>query len=232
MRDKREGNGNDLDGWDDLLDPYQYAREKGAEEGRIAGLQSGFQSGQALGHVKALEMGVELGYMKCIVTQRLEEEEKNKGGGGGGGGALSELERKKIERMHQLVKAIESFPTPEEIFASTQPSPELNDVTNIQSNVFNEVDNARATTTSINIVDKMQRLRAKFTLFLKQSKLSHLSLKKVMDSVSTNSNESGDEHGNGDNGETSSGTGTGGFDPAPTNEWWLVPSLCITVPKK
>ena len=208
--------GSDLNGWDDLLDPYQYAREKGIQEGRRAGLQSGFQNGQALGHVKALEMGVELGYMKSIVTQRMEEEEVRikKSHHGGKGVVVLESEGKKLERMKQLLEAIESFPTPDEMFASsTSNLKELNDITNVvQSISLNEAQAQAQDINSgngVNIVETMQRVRAKFTLFLKQSKLSHLSLKKVMDSATN-------ESGNCIKGESA---GAGGFESPQTNEW-------------
>ena len=201
-----EGRGSTLNEWDDLLNPYDYAHTRGKAEGERIGLETGWKEGLALGHVKALEIGIELGYMKALVRGILDEtreksEEKNREGDRRG----NEVERKRVERMEGLLEAIDSFPGPDKMFAgAVSEAGALEDRTNVPSE---DPSNEALATTGVNIVEELQRIRAKFTLFLKQSNLSHLSLKKVMDTGAM------DEDG------TTNGVENGVGGVPPMNEW-------------
>ena len=165
------------DEWDDiaLLDPYHESMENGRSEGMSRGHEAGYRDGFALGRMKALEIGVELGYMESIAKEILEfirnnsnndisnEEIKTEPG------FQSSLLKNK-SRMEKIQKGfiglqtmIDEFPSPDDIFEELQ-------------------------TTKIDVSERMQRIRAKFKLLTVQMKEPHLTLKSVMDEASQSNN--------------------------------------------
>lgn len=183
------------DDWDNiLLNPFEEAIQKGKREGRNDGLKAGYNDGYHLGKVKALEIGVELGYMRAISVSILDdllsistnensqytpvENENNR--------EMSqnsfEKIQKRIQRIQDFLKQIEYFPSPDDLFCSsnqdhTVESSSNDDEDNSQDTNQNEVE---PVSSSIDIAQKMQRLRAKFKTILVQSKLPNFTLKKVM----------------------------------------------------
>ncbi len=120
----------------ELIDPYESTFQKGKEDGKKAALQQGYNDGFQLGKLKALEIGIELGYMSSVCQMTLKEIEnnypKNKinvcdvlesntikgtlvGAVNGAGTSTSAIERKR-KRLRDLLDAIEAFPRPETIF--------------------------------------------------------------------------------------------------------------------
>jgi len=57
----------------EIIDPYESSFAKGREDGKKAALQQGYNDGFQLGKLKALEVGIELGYMSSICKMALEE---------------------------------------------------------------------------------------------------------------------------------------------------------------
>ena len=212
-----------MDEWDNLLDPYQESIQQGKQEGREAGLKTGFKDGHSLGKIKGLEIGIELGYMESVVTDRLEEQllllkDRPTSSGGELDGFLLLLQRR-IKRLTDFLDLVQSFPTPDIMFANananaTSRSSTTASSTHVhvhghghghnedtsthetESETESETENSNgldinmdtSTSTSItspiDIVEQMQRIRAKFKTILVQIKMPHFTLKKVMNDAS------------------------------------------------
>jgi len=143
--------------------------EHGRKEGRNVGLQSGYMDGYAIGKVKALEVGIELGYMKSIALILME----------------SGIVGRRKKKLQELLDAIESFPKPDELFSIKEEGKGVDanddiDDNNTDANAENDTNGESYTGEKIDIMDKMQRIRAKFKTILVQMKIPHLTLKKVM----------------------------------------------------
>mmetsp|Transcript_4455 Transcript_4455/g.12398 ORF Transcript_4455/g.12398 Transcript_4455/m.12398 type:complete len:205 (-) Transcript_4455:45-659(-) len=162
------------------LDPYNDSLEKGRAEGHAAGLKSGFEDGRSLGRIKGLEIGIELGYMRGVaiainkrVMSPLEKETADTEGCG-----RAEKVRKVLK---ELINAIDSFPSPDEMFADTGDTSLLNGTDGGVTGTMTRKEAMQPTQERPDIAGKLQRIRAKFKLLLVQLKLPQLSLKKVMD---------------------------------------------------
>lgn len=141
------------DCWDQLLDPHQDAVESGRKEGYHSGLESGFKDGYQLGKLKAFEIGIELGYMKSIAQETMKDLKQCSNTHDYG---IDEEKKMKLQKKAEdIIQSIDQFPSPDDMFSCLDDDP-------------------------MNIVDDMQRIRAKFKVFLVQWKLPHLTLKKVM----------------------------------------------------
>ena len=158
--------------WDDiaLLDPYHDSMENGRSEGMSRGHEAGYRDGFALGRMKALEIGVELGYMESITKEILElicnnnkisDEEMEIEPGFQSSLLKNKSRLEKIQKgFIGLQTMIDDFPSPDDIFQESQ-------------------------TTKIDISERMQRIRTKFKLLTVQMKEPHLTLKSVMDEASS-----------------------------------------------
>jgi hypothetical protein len=187
-----------MDDWDSILDPYAESLQEGYHEGQQAGLQSGYNDGWHLGKIKALEIGIELGYMQSIASEALkkllkERESKhsttNETGGDYSNKADPQMERR-IKKLNDFLESIQSFPNPDVIFSqissveSEESERHYNDEKN-KTDIEGIEDELQAVNISsasspVDIVGKMQRIRAKFKTILVQMKMPSLTLKKVM----------------------------------------------------
>jgi len=182
-----------MDEWDSLLDPYQESLQEGYHEGRQAGLQSGYNDGWHLGKIKALEIGIELGYMQSIATKMLDS-------------LLSESEfrqevergdpqtERKIKRLGDFLELVRSFSAPDDIFNSWENNSmnAINETAALNAHETKEGDNESRIdlggrkandppgSTQVDITEQLQRIRAKYKTILVQMKVPHLALKKVL----------------------------------------------------
>jgi len=171
------------------LDPYQYQREGGRDEGTSAGLRAGWEDGRALGRQKALDVGIELGYMRGVamvlrskilvdLPSALSEDTGEKEVEASI--VFSRRRAQKIEKSaDDLIAAIAAFPTADDIFEEGQSdeghSPD--DGGNVGDSEFAP----KSKNGPIDITDKIQRIRARFKLLCVQMKVTELSLTRVMD---------------------------------------------------
>ena len=141
------------DSWDQVLDPHQDAVEAGRKEGYHSGLESGFKDGYQLGKLKAFEIGIELGYMKSMAQEIMKDLKQYSYTHDNG---IDEEKKMKLQKkVEDILQSIEQFPSPDDMFSCLDDDPR-------------------------NTVEDMQRIRAKLKVLLVQSKLPHLTLKKVM----------------------------------------------------
>ena len=114
-----------MDDWDSILDPYADSLQEGYHEGQQAGLQSGYNDGWHLGKIKALEIGIELGYMQSIASealkQLLKERESKRGIANNTEGDYSNeadpQKERRIKKLKDFLESIQSFPNPDVIFS-------------------------------------------------------------------------------------------------------------------
>jgi len=202
-----------MDDWDSILDPYQDSLKEGYHEGQQAGLQSGYNDGWHLGKIKALEIGIELGYMHSVASEALECLSRE--------GELQCIDRnevgrgdvqteRRIKKLKDFLESVQSFPSPDVIFSTSanDSSASISLAAASNGNKTKEDDNDNddgtdyGTTASskasvvnapasapVDIVQQMQRIRAKFKTILVQMKMPHLTLKKVMNDRIPNKNE-------------------------------------------
>lgn len=169
-----------MDDWDSILDPYEDALQQGRQEGQEAGLKSGYESGWNLGKIKALEIGIELAYMHSIVSEGLKYLEKRNDEKIIKSSSNDHFERR-IKKMKDFLESIHSFPSPNDIFSSTRNPTSHPSRTETNSGNSNIVDNNNSPISApIDLVGQMQRIRARFKTIIVQMKVSHLTLKKVM----------------------------------------------------
>lgn len=184
------------DEWDSiLLNPFDEAIQKGKEEGRNDGLEAGYNDGYHLGKVKALEIGVEIGYMRAISDSILNDllsisinensqctPVENDNNREMSHNSIEKIQ-KRILRIQDFLKQIEVFPSPDDLFSSSNQDhtdeSSSNDDEDKASQDMNQ-NRVEPASSSIDIAQKMQRLRAKFKTILVQSKLPNFTLKKVM----------------------------------------------------
>jgi hypothetical protein len=183
MNDRCNPQQSSLDDWDDLcLDPHHSSFEAGQMEGRAAGELAGFRDGQALGQTKGLEFGMEIGFIRGVL-QALEEEEEsisNKN-------SISDRVRKSMQGLRQ---ALADFPTPDQMLeqqAALQMKPHAHHDNN--SNDHDDDSEDPSSNTKLDILAKLQRIRARFKLLMVQLGMPQFSLKQVMLEAEANSND-------------------------------------------
>ncbi|GFH51975.1 hypothetical protein CTEN210_08451 [Chaetoceros tenuissimus] len=183
------------DDWDSiLLNPFEEAIQKGKREGRNDGLKAGYNDGYHLGKVKALEIGVELGYMRAISVSILDDllsisanensqctPVENKNNREMSQNSFEKIQ-KRIQRIQDFLKQIEFFPSPDDLFCSSNQDHKVESSSNDDEDKSQDMNQneVEPVSSSIDIAQKMQRLRAKFKTILVQSKLPNFTLKKVM----------------------------------------------------
>ena len=165
-------NNQDAFRWDDdlCLDPHQSSLEEGRVQGRTAGELAGFHDGQTLGQTKGIEFGMELGFIRGFLNALGQLQEKKTGD-----------EDHRIQRsMVELEKSLDDFPCPDAMFEQTP-----NISTDATSRDDQYDDSEDPINDKLDIIAKMQRVRARFKLLTVKLGMPHFSLKKVMDEVSS-----------------------------------------------
>jgi hypothetical protein len=156
--------------------------ELGREEGRQAGLQAGYKDGLSLGRTKGIEFGMELGFIRgflntvehtqwessLIKGQEFEEQQQQQ---------QRAVVAQRIQKgLQDLRQAIEDFPSPDAIFASST----MNNDNHNNENDSEEEAAAQATANATDVMGALQRIRAKFKVLTVQLKIPHYSLHQVM----------------------------------------------------
>jgi hypothetical protein len=159
------------DDWDNLcFNPHDAALAQGEKEGEAAGSLAGFNEGRGLGRTKGVEFGMELGFVRGVIKE------------------ISNLEDRGEKIQHslkELTRALDDFPSPDQMFEQVHQS--------MEEIIHNDHDSEEPVNRDekLNIQHKMQRIRARFKLLMVQLGQPHFSLKQVMDEAnSTGRNES------------------------------------------
>jgi hypothetical protein len=167
-----------IDPWDALTDPHEEHLQNGREEGKQTGLETGFKMGYDLGRTTAIDVGMELGFIRGAMSTI------------GSSNEISDRAQKTIRELNQL---IDTFPGVDEMFREQEQerllgqsaSDENNDV--VEEEDSEETHRTTGTRTpnegAVNIRTEIQRIRAKFKLLTVQIGCPHFSLKQVMDTA-------------------------------------------------
>ena len=156
--------------WDDVcLDPQQTALAEGRSQGQEAGQVAGFREGQVLGETKGIEFGMEIGFIRGFLVV-LDPATVNE----------------RVQRsMHELENALNDFPSPNAMF---EQSSTVDPSTLTSSNAEEDKNNAANDSEDpgkLDVLAKMQRIRARFKLLTVQLGIPNYSLKQIMDEVAS-----------------------------------------------
>jgi hypothetical protein len=167
-REQQQAAAENHQAWEDLcLDPHAAALEEGRQLGRRDALQSGFNDGYQLGRTTAIEYGMELGYIRGVVSVIQEE-------------GLAETTDERTRRsLVALVKAIDEFPGPDEIFRKVSKPVETTEEEELQRD--DDDSEQPADRSNLDVAAKMQRIRARFKLLTTRLDIRDVSLKHIMD---------------------------------------------------
>lgn len=165
--------------WDDLCwNPHESSLQQGIEEGHEAGRLAGYRDGQALGRTKGVEFGIELGFIRGFLTE-LER-------------SITTLEKtdrikNSMELLNRALKD-ESL-NPVHIFHHQQQQSLLQDPNNNNNDQEDIHDDSEIRPSKLDVMAKMQRVRARFKVLTVQLGLAHVQLKDIMDqAAAANSN--------------------------------------------
>ena len=172
--------------WEDLcLDPHHYSLQQGKIEGREAGALAGFRDGQQLGQTKGLEFGLEVGFYQGAISALRHGREWN------------ERIQHSIDKVQD---AINDFPNPDQVFATTrQHTSNENSLSswihssNNSSTLDNHDDHDSEEVAKLDILHKLQRIRARFKLLMVQLGKPHFSLQHALEPPSSQGQQSTDD---------------------------------------
>lgn len=172
--------------WDEILDPYKESIQLGELQGREAGLKAGFNDGFQLGKVKALELGIELGYIRrivsCWISMMFEQHDND----GNRYNMNIETIKNRVSRMKNVIELIDTFPSADVIFSQVgtdddSPTPSHDSFINTITNAPTMISATSTSTQDDSITRHMHRIRTQFKLLTVQMKVPYLALKNVMD---------------------------------------------------
>ena len=151
--------------WDNLcLNPHERELEEGRRQGREAGLKAGYREGYALGRTNAIEYGMEVGFIRGVVNYLK--------------GRSFENNERMIKRIDDLARALDDFPSPEEVLQEGGLTVE---VTGTLQALNDDSEQTVESSDDLDVRGKLQRVRAHFKLLMVQLGMPHFSLKRVMD---------------------------------------------------
>jgi len=165
--------------WEDAcLDPHHSSLQAGRTEGREAGALAGFREGRGLGQTKGLEFGLEVGFYQGVV-KALRGKHHN------------DRIQKNIEKLQE---AIDDFPTPDELFEATKHHISMSEMRS-QNPVTGHPDehDDSENPSKFDILNKLQRIRARFKLLTVQLGKPKFSLKNVLEDSLRRGTEPGKE---------------------------------------
>jgi hypothetical protein len=175
--------------WEDAcLDPHHGSLEEGKAQGREAGALAGFREGQVLGENKGLEFGLEVGFYQGIVTALIESSTENE---------FSERVQKSIQKLQE---SIDAFPPPDEVFSNTRKSESsvmaMKASTSSSTKDLGEEgdpeENDSEDPSKFDILNKLQRIRARFKLLTVQLGKPQFSLRNALEDHLTMAKSHGD----------------------------------------
>lgn len=160
--------------WDNIcVNPHQLAFDIGRQRGREDGLVAGYSVGYRIGRTKALDYGTEIGFVRGVVLALEQDDHDNAEGS--------------TERLQKLLAgvraALDDFPGPEESFRGQSTKQQGAD-----DHSNHEIDDDSETApenSSLDVAGKMQRIRARFKLLTVRLGCPHFSLKQVMDDAAS-----------------------------------------------
>ena len=161
------------DGWDNLcMNPYRQNQEDGRERGRYDGSISGYNEGYKIGRTTAISNGMEIGFIQGVLDCLTTEFKLS----------VMMIDNEKVERAQKSIQnlqiAINEFPSSDVLIPKA--SKDCTTQNEADSSDNNSDGNINA---SIDISNKLQRIRARFKLLMVQLGLSHVSLTQLMDST-------------------------------------------------
>ena len=179
------------DDWMDrcLDEPHQSALEQGQNEGQEAGRLVGFRDGRKLGQTKAIEFGLELGWMRGVLAVLSSSESST---AEVNGTTADKLRSEKVQRTILTLKRSldEDFPSPDELFRNHDRKSQGNgDLVAISPQPNEGQDDSEGTNTGdsldgsmgpIDIMKQMQLIRARFKLLAVQLGHPHFSFQQLM----------------------------------------------------
>lgn len=153
--------------WDDVCwNPHESSFRQGQEEGFEAGNLAGYRDGQALGRTKGLEFGMELGFIRGFIDALEHEEDIRK----------TDRTQRSLEQLRKVLED-ESL-RPDEIFRQQQL-----DAASKQQDPHDDSE----TVSKLDVIARMQRIRARFKVLTVQLGIPKFTLKEVMDEAATSS---------------------------------------------
>jgi hypothetical protein len=161
--------------WDDVgFDPHRDSLEEGRATGRSAGELAGFRDGQQLGHTKGIEFGMELGFIQGFVSalnNKTEQDQQHQ---------QQQTTSERVKRsLSELQKALDDFPSPDAMFAHSEMMLSASNSNHGDGDGDGDGDSEGAVT-KLDILAKMQRVRARFKLLTVQLGMGTVSLKQVL----------------------------------------------------
>jgi hypothetical protein len=145
--------------WEDVcLDPHHDSLQQGRALGREAAAVAGFRDGEALGRIKGVEFGLEIGFYRGIVKVLCQD-------------AHTERIQNSLDKLRH---ALDDFPSPDELFLES-------DSTVLDAMKFNAMDDDSEAPSRFDILSKMQRIRAYYKLLTVQVGKPLLSLRNVLE---------------------------------------------------
>lgn len=181
MADPSASNPHSTFDWEDAcLDRHNGSLQEGMAEGREAGALAGFRDGQTLGQNKGLEFGLEVGFYKGVVKALK--------------GSDQEFNDRIQKSIQKLEEAIGDFPPPDQVFSFS-----VMKMTEAFSNSQNadEGNDDSEDPSRFDILNKMQRIRARFKLLTVQLGKPQFSLRSALEDSSdgTGKQSSDDQQG-------------------------------------
>eukprot|EP00980_Cylindrotheca_fusiformis_P019930 scaffold7017_cov134-Cylindrotheca_fusiformis.AAC.25 len=151
--------------WDDVCwNPHESSFRQGQEEGLEAGSIAGYRDGQALGRTKGLEFGMELGFINGFLNVVEQQESIDK----------SDRIQRSVEKLRKVLE--DECLQPNEIFEHHHHQHHQQQQQQQQNNQDDSEDPSK-----LDVLAKMQRVRARFKVLTVQLGIPKFSLKGVMD---------------------------------------------------
>ncbi len=183
MTDTTSNPQSGFDWQDACLDPHHHSLQQGKAEGRDAGSLAGFKDGLALGQNKGLEFGLEIGFYQGVLEALRQKD-------------WSDRILKTIDKVQE---AMDDFPSVDQVFApsnssSSSTSTTTNHATEMSSlvrssNLDNMDQNDSEDVIKLDILNKLQRIRARFKLLTVQLGKPQFSLRNSLQPQSVESSE-------------------------------------------
>lgn len=163
---------NSDDAWDALcVDPHADALAEGRRRGASDGRAAGWREGHATGRTTAAEHGMELGWVRGVVTELRRQN------------AVWKDERLQ-KSTDSLLRALDGFPSPEDVFRGQQQrarDPLREEDPNDTGDAEELPNGEDGSSSELDVAGKLQRIQARFKLLMVQLGLPHFSLKRTMD---------------------------------------------------
>ena len=221
--DDDDDNNNDVAWDDICVNPHENDLQQGREQGRVAGLQAGYNEGLALGRRTAIEYGMEVGFVRGVVQALMMSHQNHgtttttstTTSTADSGGASATRSRIKSERiahdLHALQRALDDFSSSiDDILRETNvktasaaaaAAANADAATAMRTThsyddgaeKINVEDDSERPINSLDVREKLLRIRACFKLLTVHLGIPHFSLEQIMNEAKPTSNSSVDE---------------------------------------